>query len=470
MNVSMQQLASWSGGTLQGAGNEIITSVSQDTRTIVPGALYVAIRGEHFDGHAFLDAAFEAGAVAALVEDAEALGNRPGLVVNNTIEALSAMAHAYRHTLDIPWIAITGSNGKTTTREMLRVILEQRGPVACSIRSFNNHIGVPLTILNTPDNAWAGIIEVGTNAPGEVAALARIIDPTLAIITSIGHTHLEGLETCMGVATEKAALLAALPTTGLAVFPSGPEYFDIFRGRTPCQFRTFSLTGCADILAQEIYQENNGMHFRAWDMTFQIPALGRHNVSNALPAIVVADWLGILPEESAKALQCFVGASGRLQIRHMGSITVIDDTFNANPDSMEAGFDALMAISASRHVAILGEMLELGDATDTLHRRVGMSAARAGVQCILAVGRNTVALAEGASRASASCTVGHYFSKSALRMRLRSLIRPGDVVFVKGSHGARMDTVIDDIKEIFASPHHTRAENSTICRSGHDIP
>ncbi len=449
MRMTLAQCAAWANGRLVGRNGLAADRVCTDSRQARPGDLFVAIRGPRHDGHAFVQSAAERGAVAALVQDESALDDLPGVVVEDTVAGLGRLAHAARMALDIPWAAITGSNGKTTTRELLACILRGRGPVVSSVRNFNNRIGVPLSILSAPEDAWAGVIELGTNAPGEIAELARLVRPTVGVVTGVGPAHLEGFGTAENVAKEKAALFSALPEHGLAVYPTDVAYRSVLEERLHCAARRFGLVdGGSDILAQDLVCDERGVRFRAWDVDFRVPVLGVHNVGNVLAAMLVAHWLGVPVREAADALTGFRAVAGRMTYRDIGPYRVVDDTYNANPDSLQAAVQFLRAVPARRRVAIVGAMGELGASTERLHRQCGQSIGRAGIDLVLAVGPSTVALAEAADASHAKCRAHYFPSVLVLLPHLEEYLRPEDLILVKGSRSAGMERVVRHIERL----------------------
>lgn len=449
MRATLEQCAQWSEARPVGDPQLPIEAVHADSRLCRDGSLFVGIAGPRFDGNEFVESAFANGAVAALVQDEKHLGGRPGLVADDTIAALGKLAHGYRMSLDIPWIGLTGSNGKTTTREILACILRQRGPVVSSLRNYNNNIGVPLSILSAPDGAWAGVIEIGTNAPGEIYPLACMLAPKMGIITTVGRAHLEGLGSPEAVAREKASLFDALPEDGFAVLPLDTPHHGILAERAPANRRVFSVEQGADIFAENIEVSPEGLRFDAWETHFESPLLGRHNVGNILAAVAAADWLGVTPAEAAEAVRDFDAVAGRLQPRRFGEVEVIDDSYNANPDSLRAAVDLLCSLPAKRRVAIVASMGELGAFSEQFHRESGFMMAKAGIDLLIAAGPATVALAEAGATGSARIRVHYFPSVAAILPRLAELIQAGDLVLVKGSRAAHLEKVVGRLERVF---------------------
>jgi UDP-N-acetylmuramoyl-tripeptide--D-alanyl-D-alanine ligase len=427
-----------------------IVGVSSDSRTIKPGELFVAITGLNQDGHRFIRSAVQAGAAATMVERSNTVPHdMPEILVKNTLDALGRIANGYRWRPPlIPWVAVTGSNGKTTTRELLALMLQTRGKVRTSQRNWNNSIGLPLSMMSPPDDAWAAILEMGTNHPGEIAHLREIAVPTVGIVTSTGASHLEGFGSLRAVVMEKAAIFGWLPQDGLAIYPAYDPNHDILRAGVVHNHATFSLDDTpADLSARDISLSAEGSSFLVEDVRVNLPLLGVHNISNFLAALLAARYLGIELETAAAAVARAKPVPGRLQcLVSPAGIQVINDSYNANPDSMLAAIDVLMDIPASRKIAVLGDMLELGEESRRLHREVGLEAAIMGVDAIFATGSESVAMAE-AAQANAHIIVRHFPSHEALWTSLRNFVRPGDLFLVKGSRGMHMERLVNELME-----------------------
>lgn len=449
MEFSLGQCAEWASGELVGDWDLKFKYIVADSRLCKPESLFVAIPGPNYDGADFVQDAANKGAVAAIVSDKESLHGLPGIVCEDPISAIGMMAKKFRESTDIPWIAVTGSNGKTTTRELLACILKSKGNIVSSCRNYNNRIGVPLSILSAPEDAWAGVIELGTNAPGEIAELAEILRPDIAIITSIGASHLQGLKSVQGVAEEKAGIFDFLSENGLAVYPSNCQYRGVIDAKNLVRKKTFAMEGNADIVPSDIVCTEDNVSFSAWYTDFNVPVSGRHNINNIMAAIVTADSLGVTPVESAEALKKFKRVSGRLTIKKSGDITIIDDTYNSNPDSMCAAVKFLCDIPAKRRVCILGYMGELGSDSEKLHRECGYLIARSGVDLLLTMGQDTVTLAESASTRSVGCKVHYFPSVTAVLPKLSDFIQPGDTILVKGSRKAKMERIVNILMNIY---------------------
>ena len=472
--------------------------VCTNSKEIKPGDLFVAIAGKRFDGHSFVADALKAGGVGAIVRcDAPGMSDLanqyPGrlLGVMDTILALEELAHHYRQKLACDCrepgchehagrgtvvIAITGSNGKTTTKRMLQHILSQKLTGTASPKSFNNNIGVPLTLLGVREGDQYVICEVGTNAPGEIAELSSVAQPDIAVITSVGETHLEKLGSIDLVAVEKASMLAHLQEGGTAVVwaDSPPlatalkpyEDLDIIR------FGQASLAAGADGRPQlRVLDAAKGLHapdlqlvefkgqsaaceFTAkytLDSTVEfrctLPLPGRHNAMNALAAIGAAMQMGFSPAEAADALASFGGVEMRLQSIQAGSVRIINDAYNANPSSMAAAADVLADQAATRRIMIAGDMRELGDDAAAIHERLGREVAARKIDLLIGVGELGRYIATGA--ASAGLAAKQFESLDAAAAALPAMLQAGDVVLIKGSRAMAMERLVAPIEKAF---------------------
>jgi UDP-N-acetylmuramoyl-tripeptide--D-alanyl-D-alanine ligase len=427
-----------------------ITGVSIDTRTLQPGQAYLAIIGENHDGHAFIDKAFGQGASCAIVSRQMQLESKPILQTTDTAIALQQLASAYRDELAIGGckvISISGSNGKTTTRHILHHVLTYCGLKGTqSPKSFNNHLGVPLTLLAAqPDHDFV-CCEIGTNHPGEIAALAAIAQPDAAIITSIGEEHLEFLKDVQGVAYEEAAILPAVKGGGLVV-----------------------TTAQAAGLISPWYDVQEGVALLpVKDDASVPPALpgvpGGHNRMNAALVLAMTRWLSCDDAKAKQALQTARTPEGRLRIMRYGEVTVIDDSYNANPDSMRAALDFLR-ICSGRKVAVLGDMLELGEASVRAHHAIGVYAASIHIDLVACIGprinewafyhliyreylqKDSPKTLRFPDVDTAINTVIQFDGR-----RFVDLIQPGDVVLLKGSRGMRLERILPAIEARFGPP------------------
>ncbi len=443
--IDATTLAEATGGTLvAGEGSVTATTVSTDTRTIGPGDLFVALRGDRFDGNDFAPKAAEAGASLLLVErwEGEAPARTAVVRVENGLFALQRLARWHRSRLDLPVVGITGSNGKTSTKDFARAVLARRGPVLATRGNLNNHIGVPLTVLSIGEGDRAAVVEMGMNHAGEIAPLCEIAMPRFGIITNIGSAHIEHLGSRESIAEEKGALARALPEDGALFVPAGCDFFNYFRSRTRARVVPVG-NGRGLVRAENLSQGDGRTRFTLVieDRTtaeVDLPVLGRHMVKNALLAAGCGWVLGMEPEEIAAGLTETRLTSGRLRQYDSGGVMVFDDTYNANPESMAAAIETLAETplpNGGHRYAVLGPMGELGDHGPEAHRRVGQLAAEAGV-VVIAIGEAAAGIAEGAGGADVIADSSEAASEIARR------VVPGDAVLFKASRSAAMERVM----------------------------
>ncbi|MDF1699955.1 MAG: UDP-N-acetylmuramoyl-tripeptide--D-alanyl-D-alanine ligase [Planctomycetota bacterium] len=431
-------------------GDPLIEGVTTDSRDVPPNSLFVPLRGPRFDGHAFMQQAFTRGASFSLVSADTAESRIPpnAIVVKDTVKALGDLARWHRSRFDVPVIGITGSCGKTTVKEMLRLILGE--DVVASRKSYNNEIGVPLTLLQMNRTTRAAIVEIGTNAPGEIAHLASIARPTVGILTNVEEAHLAGLGTVHGVMREKAALLEALPPSGAAILNADNYYCREIMEDLNSHAITFGLWEDADIFGLEPTHTEDGVEFLLYGkMPVDLRTLGMHNVSNALAAIAAGLWLGREPTAICEALRHFRAPAMRMSKETVGPVTLINDAYNANPRSMDAAICELAARSCrGRRVAVLGEMMELGEKTERFHRSLGRKVANEGIDVLWAVGPNGARMAEEALRLGmhAECVHSHATIEDALDDPAFEPL-PGDAWLFKASRSMALEHLAAQVRE-----------------------
>lgn len=443
MSLTLQDLASVTGGRLVG-GDASFSSVSTDSRTLSGGALFVALKGPNFDAHDFVPAALERGAAGALVEREVTLPI-PQVVVPDSLKALTQFARAWRREFDIPVVGITGSNGKTTTKEMIGAILSRLGPCLVTQGNLNNHIGVPLTLMRLNAMHRTAVIEMGANHQGEIAALSAIAEPTVGIVTNAGEAHLEGFGGLDGVAKGKGELFRALPPSGTAVVNADDTYANFWRTGTQAKrVLTFGLTAGADFSARNVRAQMSsaGVRFE-FDMTTpsgtqtcSLALAGTHNLRNALGAAAAAFAAGASLADIAAGLASMTPVPGRLTLMPaLQGAFLLDDSYNANPSSLRAGIDTLLSLPGE-HWLVLGDMLELGVDADQLHASMGTYARTAGVDRLFAVG------VRAKFAADAFGSNAEWFDNiDALIARVRDSLQGNVTVLIKGSRGSRMERV-----------------------------
>jgi UDP-N-acetylmuramoyl-tripeptide--D-alanyl-D-alanine ligase len=453
---SLQSIAAACGGRLlRGLPSATVSNVGTDSRAAPTGGLFVALAGERFDGHEFVVDAVRRGAVAALVDRQKlppAELTCAVIAVENTRVALGQLAAAYRAEFHVPVVAVAGSNGKTTTKDLLVSILQQRAAVLGSRASFNNNIGVPLTVLEWERTHWAAVFELGTNHPGELAPLVKMVRPQSGILTSIGREHLEFFRTLEGVAEEQGWLAELLPADGTLWFNGDTPRFEQIARRAGARIVRVGLGPENDWRARELRADETGIDFGVEaplpgiSGRYRVNLLGRHQVTNALLALAVGATLGLTADELRSGLAACPPARRRLEVWSAHGVRVLDDAYNANPDSMDAALRTLQAYPcAARRVAVLGDMAEAGSDGAALHAEVGRTVAELGIDQLFAVGSRAAVMGAGA-RAAGLYRVLELGDIESAAAAVARFVRPGDVVLVKASRASRLERVSEALR------------------------
>ena len=443
------------GQLVTGERSVCVNHVCTDSRLAKPGDLFVAIKGDRFDGHDYASQALGQGAVAALVNRSR-LGQAdvgPAIHVDETRQALGQLAARYRQDFDIPVIAVGGSNGKTTTKEILATLLGRRFETLSSEASFNNDIGVPLTLMRLQASHRAAVVEVGSNHPGEMATLLSLVRPTIGVLTSIGREHLEFFGDLEGVIREEGALAEALPEEGILFVNGDIDGLEAIRKRCRARVVTVGESEGCDWRLSRIESDAEGTEFEIISPkgdrngVHRVNLLGRHNAHNAAIAMAVAVELGLSQEELNQGLQDCRPASMRMQTQTLGGVSVINDAYNSNPDSLQAALETLKAFPVrGKLIAVLGDMAELGESSEPAHSEAGEQVAKLGLNGLIAVGQwgdVMVRAAQGAGLANVAAFEDAAHAGKALAMKLT----PGDVVLVKGSRSVKLERVLGALRE-----------------------
>jgi UDP-N-acetylmuramoyl-tripeptide--D-alanyl-D-alanine ligase len=448
--LPISQIAEFTGVTVSSGGGEVfVDRISTDSRTLKRGELFVALRGENFDGHNFVEAAAKSGAVGAIV-DSNWKGKVPEtfklMPVEDTLWAYQKLAANYRKSLPLKVVAITGSNGKTSTKDFAASVLGRRFRVTKTEGNFNNHIGLPRTILEATSEDEVAVWEIGMNHPGEVAVLAKLAAPDVAVITNIGVAHIEFMGSREAIAKEKGALVEAVGTQGTVILNADDPFTKSISARARAKL-ILAGTVQGAIRASEITQSGTGTDFtileNAHRCRAQLPVPGLHMVQNAMLAVAVGRVFGLSLEDCAAGLVAAPLTKARLQIKEIDGVQFIDDSYNANPESMKAALRTLVELDAEgKRIAVLGEMRELGGESERGHREVGETAAALKVDYLITIGNVAAAIVDAAERAglAKSVVVG---STSEAAERLSEIAAPGDLVLIKGSRAARTEEVIE---------------------------
>lgn len=449
------------GRVLYGGGDMLFNSVGIDSRIIDPQMVFVALRGSNHDGHKFVDQVVADGvrgiivqedAVEALKHDSWQAQGVACVAVSDTTSALGALAAYQRSLYQIPLVAITGSNGKTTTRQMTEEVMAQQFRILATERNQNNEIGVPLTLFNLTEAHQAAVLELGMNHAGEIDRLGAICRPTIGMITNVGPAHLEFLGTLEGVAQAKGELLVHIDSKGHVVLNLDDKYVAQMASRASCGVTFFGTHPDAHVRAEDIETRSRGTAFMLVLPTDRVPvqlnATGRFMVSNALAAAAAGHLIGVTAQQIKAGLEAFRPSNGRLEpLQLPNGVQVIDDTYNANPASMAVAFESFtMLKSANRGFLVLGDMLELGDQAASLHRQVGEWAARSGPFKIFAFGEYAGTVIQGAQAAGMARADLFTGSKTEIIAELIRHLNAGDWVLVKGSRGMAMETVVDAVR------------------------
>ncbi len=426
----------WSNGIPDG----IVRNVTQDTRNLRPGDFYVAIRGERLDGHKFVEEAFDKGAIGALVQDDFQWTNNPVLKVPDTVRGLQDLARGYRRKwLGTP-VGITGSVGKTTVKEMCADVLSMVGKTHRTAGNYNNHIGLPLTMLAMPQAGRYGVFEVGMNHPGEIGGLAYLLQPKIAVITDICNAHRESFASLEAIAREKSKLAERVPPSGMVILDRDSEWYAMIRGHTCAHVVSVSYGGIADYVGRRV--GDGVMNVNGYDYIMPLP--GEHIMRNALRAIALGLEQGMKPEQVAEGLSRFKAVPMRWQESEIGGIQFINDAYNANPLSMRAGLRTFSNLSGTgRKWAVIGGMRELGAIAVEEHRALGRFVDDLGLDGVIAVGELAGTIMCNGKQPFFHCT-----DAAEAAQILKDHLTAGDRVLLKASRGEQLERVLNCFREI----------------------
>jgi UDP-N-acetylmuramoyl-tripeptide--D-alanyl-D-alanine ligase len=440
------------GELLSGSPETLARRACTDSRQVRAGDVFFAVPGGRFDGHQFVGDAAKKGAVAVVGEHGRVpacIGNCAVIAVENTRKALGQVAAEYRNSFELPIIAVAGSNGKTTTKELVAAVLRQKLTTLSSEASFNNDIGVPLTLLRLEQSHEAAVLEVGTNHPGELAPLVKLIRPSYGVITCIGREHLEFFGDVAGVALEEGSLAELLPPEGKLLLNGDDEWTDRIASRTRATVVRLGLSPRNDWRCRVLRTSKRGVTFRVdgpkADLVgeYRINLLGRHHAVNALFALALGAELGLDRDAIARGLVECKGAKMRLELFEAGGVRVLDDSYNANADSMCAALQTLVDLPcAGRRVAVLGDMAELGVHSREAHAEIGRRAAELGIGQLFAIGKMAPVMARAARDAGLN-RVFEFADVESAAPAVKSFVRSGDLVLLKASRVMRLERIAD---------------------------
>ncbi|MGZ4842109.1 MAG: UDP-N-acetylmuramoyl-tripeptide--D-alanyl-D-alanine ligase, partial [Candidatus Angelobacter sp.] len=448
MKLPLWRIAEFVGSKGECDQEAVAMGYSIDSRTLNPGDLFIAIAGQHFDGHDYVQAALEKGAVGAIVEAGKQVAGDPLrlLQVEDTLKALQLLGAAARRLWGKPLLAVTGSAGKTTTKEILAHILATRFRVMKSSGNLNNHIGLPLQLLKLEAEHDLGVVEMGMNHAGEIRALGALAHHDLAVVTTVAPVHLEFFGSLAEIARAKYEIIETLPSGGVAVLNADDEYVCQFGRDFKGKVVTFGIRRAADVSAQNV--KLNGAEGSTFDLVVgsvgepvTFPLVGEHNIYNALAAAAAAMERGVSPSQAAVALSSIAPPDKRGQVLHLNGATIINDCYNSNPRALEAMIDTLASMKAERRILVVGEMLELGPTAEALHRECGKHAAEKKIDVVIGVRGMARAVAEAAC---GSGTQAQFVEtpEQAGEWLARNL-RPGDAVLLKASRGVKLERALD---------------------------
>ncbi len=452
MKLQLSQIAEFISAAGEFPRAEVAQAYSIDSRTIGRGDLFFAVKGERLDGHDYVVAALEKGAAAAVVQKNE-LPRYPDkarlLAVDDTLVALQTLATAVRKLWGKPLVGVTGSAGKTTTKEAIAHVLASHWRVLKSEGNFNNHFGLPLMLLKLEPEHDLAVIEMGMSHAGEIRALAKIAQPEIGVVTNVAPVHLEFFDSIAGIARAKYELIESLPATGTAVLNADDEYVSQFGRDFKGKVITYGMNPAADIRAENV--ETRGADGSEFDVVMAggrehalLPLVGEHNMLNALAAVAVGVARGLTPSAAVAALATLAPPDKRGQVLQLGNITVINDCYNSNPKALHAMVDALAAMKAGRRIVVAGEMLELGPAGEAMHRAAGQHIAEKKIDVLIGVRGLAQAMVDGARQAGAQAEfvatpeeAGEWLARET---------RDGDVVLLKASRGVKLEKALETWK------------------------
>lgn len=453
--LTLGEVAEAANGTLiNGSPDTEVTGVSTDTRSLRSGDLFFALKGEHSDGHAYIGRALESGAGGLIVSDESALPDgldKPVVRVQDVLWSLGDLAAYYRSKFDVRVIGITGSVGKTTTKEMLSAILERRWKVLKNEMNYNNEIGVPLTLFQLDSGHEAVVLEMAMRGLGEIRRLAEIARPQVGVITNVGISHIERLGSQGAIADAKSELLQELPPDGLAVLNAEDGYYPVMRDRFDGRVISFGSCKGADVVGARISQSKDGrcqcviMKDGSGAIEVSMPVIGYYNVYNALAAAAAALGMGFDLYAIKDGLENFTQPAMRMELtKSRQGFTVLNDAYNASPASVFAALKTLQALAGyDRKIVVLGDMLELGDYGPKAHKDIGSAVANSGVSKLVAVGQLAVGIVEGARNAGfPEADMDWYPDSTSAASAVRSLVKDGDAVLVKGSRAIKMEEIV----------------------------
>ncbi|MBE6883260.1 MAG: UDP-N-acetylmuramoyl-tripeptide--D-alanyl-D-alanine ligase [Ruminococcaceae bacterium] len=454
--ISLKQVTDITHGKYVGdpaLADTLITGVVHDNRNVLPGNIFACIVGERVDGHSFAENAFSRGACACITEKELENPAGPYIMVESTLEAIKALGKYYRSILNIPVIGVIGSVGKTTAKEMIAAALSVKYNVLKTPANFNTELGVPLTLLTIQEDHDAAVIEMGISEFGEMSRLADMVRPNFAVMTNIGACHLESLGDLNGVLKAKSEVFAYMPAGSTAILNGDDALLKEYHPGEGIRKLTFGLSqsgnDCYAYDVKTIGTDSVSGRISFLDRTFEaeLPAFGSHLILGAMPALMIARLLGVDDADIAEGFSSYRPVGGRANVTDTGFIRLINDCYNANPVSCGASINSLCSLNA-RHVAILGDMKELGKNSAQLHYDLGIHAAEKGVDCLICIGEEAAHLHRGFLSAAPNTPAYHFPTKEDALSFLSIILNKGDAVLVKASHSMEFEKIVDELMQL----------------------
>lgn len=446
--LSLQEIVRATDAQTNSAENIFFNGVTTDSRKITPGVLFVALKGENFNGEDFAQDALNKGAAAVLVSKTAPEISGVTLRVDDTLKAYRQIAGSWRERFQIPVVAITGSSGKTTTKDLTAAVLSGLGKVCKTTANFNNEIGVPLTLLEINETHRAAVVEIGMRGLGQIESLAHYVKPNIGIVINVNETHIEILGSVENIARAKSELVQAIPTGGAVILNADNSYTAAMKNLVADNVRllTYGLDNAADLTAENISISGSltsfTLNYGGEKYQIEIPIIGRHNVSNALAAIAAGLSVGLSVDEIRRGLSALVTTKMRFEVIRRDGITLVNDAYNASPASMRAAIRTVAEVYDSRKIAVLGDMLELGKIAPRVHREVGRELAEQGFDTLIAFGELGKYIASGAEYAGLKNTYTVDTHEAAAK-KILEVVRQGDVILFKASHGMHLEKILE---------------------------
>lgn len=453
-NFSLKEIANFSNGKLNNDKFKDIEifGVSIDSRTINNNEIYMPIIGERFDGHQFIEDAFKKGALATFSESGKFKNEeKPIIYVEDTNRAYQDLANSYKKYLEAKIVAITGSNGKTTTKDIISSVLETKYKTEKTIGNLNNEIGVPKTILNFPADNEIGVIEMGTDGFGQIEVLSKIANPDIAIITNIGDSHLEQLKTKENIAREKLHIIDGMSDNGIFIYNNDDEILREIVNQTDIQQRkiSFGERTDSDYIIEILESSNQGTVFKLNDVLYVIPLIGKHQVYNSTVAIIVGILFDVESYNIIKAINIKELTSMRSELMNLNGFDILNDSYKSNPQSLRSALETLDKLSGyTQKIAILGDMLELGEDEVKLHRQIGKDINQKELDYLLLYGPLSKYIMEEAINNFEDDRVFHFETKEDLSEKAKELIKKNTLVLVKASRSMQLETVIEELEDL----------------------